>query len=488
MLGQSTATHLVLAATAPAEPSARKRTAPPVAPITRVGTILAGKYRIDALLGEGGCGRVYKATHLALQGSVAIKFLLPAYTSHEVLRERFSREARLLARLCHPGIAAAHDYGEDNGELYLVMEYVAGRQLGLLMLDHQQSGIPIPRIVSITEQILDVLAAAHASAITHRDIKPSNIMLYQDDGGTERLKLLDFGLAFIEDRKRQPRLTGNGQVVGTVFYMAPEQCRGQDVGPPADIYSLGVVLYQMLSGHLPFSGKTPLEVMAQHVRSTPPPLAKLELHHAIPPRLAELAMWALEKSPAARPTAIQFRHALRRAVEDSQKARRDSLSIAPIVCASAPSMQAAASEAKPSKVGTSAPTIEAVVVEHEDSVSWPVVMLWGFSEERASRLRRNLAPHRIEALTWPVEDLPPADLEQEKIQAILVPGDAQATDRLGRLRKGSEHRKTPVLVSDVTDAAMILPLIRAGASDMVLEKTPLEQLSSQVVRLIRRGR
>jgi serine/threonine protein kinase len=251
---ESTGTELVMAATAPAPSPQQKQAAPAAAPVTRLGSILTGKYRIDALLGQGGCGRVYKATHLLLQGTVAIKFLLPAYASHEVLRERFSREARLLAKLCHPGIAAAHDYGEDNGELYLIMEYVAGRQLGLLLVDHQETGISIPRVVSISEQILDVLAAAHACGITHRDIKPSNIMLYQDDGGTERLKLLDFGLAFIAGRTVKPRLTGNGQVVGTVLYMAPEQCRGHVVGPPADIYSLGVVLYQMLTGRLPFTG------------------------------------------------------------------------------------------------------------------------------------------------------------------------------------------------------------------------------------------
>lgn len=141
---------------------------------TRIGTVLLDTYRIEALLGAGGCGRVYRATHVRLQGTVAVKFLLPVWTQHEVLRARFDREARLLARLSHPGIVAAHDYGEDQGELYLVMEYVTGRQLGIIMVEEQQ-GMPVPRILSILEQALDVLAAAHSCGITHRDIKPSDV-------------------------------------------------------------------------------------------------------------------------------------------------------------------------------------------------------------------------------------------------------------------------------------------------------------------------
>jgi len=482
---ESTGTELVMAATAPA-PSL-PRSAPVAAAVSRLGSILAGKYRIDALLGQGGCGRVYRATHLLLQGTVAIKFLLPAYTSHEVLRERLSREARLLAKLCHPGIAAAHDYGEDNGELYLIMEYVAGRQLGLLLVDHQETGIPISSVVSITEQILDVLAAAHACGITHRDIKPSNIMLYQDDGGTERLKLLDFGLAFIEDRKVKPRLTGNGQVVGTVLYMAPEQCRGQVVGPPADIYSLGVVLYQMLTGRLPFPGKTPGDVMGGHVERPPPPIGKLELRHEVPPQLAELAHWALEKNPAARPTAMQFRQALKRAAQETHtKLWRSMLAIAPLLSSKTPDADSDAPIHAHLHDDTA--TVEAVMVQHGDSVSWPLVMLWGFTDDGAQKLRSDLAPHCVQAVHWPVEEPPPPALYYDKIQAIVLAGDAHAIERLVRLRRDNEHRKTPVLVFEVPDEAMVLPLIRAGASDMVMTQAQDDQVSSKVVRMIRRGR
>lgn len=487
MLGHIMAPQQVMEATLPAGGTAR--VAPSASLITRVGTILADKYRIDALLGEGGCGRVYKATHLLLQGTVAIKFLLPAYTTHEVLRERFAREARVLARLCHPGIAAAHDYGEDNGELYLVMEYVAGRQLGLLMTDHQLTGIPIPRIVSITEQILDVLAAAHACGITHRDIKPSNVLLYRDDGGTERLKLLDFGLASIEEQNVKPRLTGSGEVVGTALYMAPEQCSGHPVGHPTDIYSLGVVLYQMLTGRLPFSGKTAYDVMAQHVRAMPPPISKLELPQRVPPRLAQLAMWTLEKSPAARPTAVQFRHELRRAMEDSRNSPRPlSLPIAPLAWAISPASDSLPEYLTWAGVDSGRVSgLDGLVVQHDEPASPRRVALWGHSEAAAAELRVRLKSHRIDALGWPIGD-PPAELGSKEVHAIVIPGDAHATERLLRLRKDSVFRETPVLVSSVADVAQIPALIRAGASDMVLTETSLSQLCSQVMRLIRRRR
>mgnify|MGYP000697516320 CR=1 FL=1 len=357
---------------------------PTAAPVTRVGTVLDGKYYIDALLGEGGCGRVYRATHLMLNATVAVKFLLPASASQGVLRARFEREARLLATLCHPGVAAAHDCGEDQGEPYLIMEFVDGCQLGQLMERERQNGIPIPRVVTIAEQILDILAAAHACGITHRDIKPSNIMLYRDGGGTERLKLLDFGLASIAAQTPQPRLTKNGHVVGTAFYMAPEQCRGQVVGPPADIYSVGIMLYQLLTGRLPFSGVSPIEVMVQHIRATPRAISAKELGHEISPRLAKVIMWALEKSPQARPTAVQLRQALGRAMDSTQASCSGSLCV-PIL--EAPACEADGLFAAPQSAPSISSSSDELAVAGTETASWPVVVLWGFSEQRAHQLR-----------------------------------------------------------------------------------------------------
>lgn len=474
--------ELALAATGPA-PLPRSLSPPSLRPPpfnTRIGTVLRDKYRIEALLGAGGCGRVYRATHTRLQGTVAVKFLLTDKDDSEVRRARFDREAHLLARLSHPGIVAAHDYGEDAGELYLVMEYVTGRQLGLIMTEHRE-GMAFSRVIAIVDQVQEALAAAHSCGVIHRDIKPSNIMLYRDDAGTERLKLLDFGVAFIKGPESQPRLTLQGQVIGTVNYMAPEQCQGQSVGPAADIYSLGVVFYQMLTGRLPFSARTRAEIMRKHIHCAPPPIEP-----EVPARLAALALWALEKSPAVRPTAQQLRHALHQLMTDGDPSLRSASSFTPLLARSSellPSIE----ELPVQEVRSKAPTIEAIVIQAGDTVSMPIVMLWGLTGARLEDLQIGLAMHSVHGIPWLSLDSPPAQ-HGGRVRAVVLPADQHTLERLRALRSQGGYRNTPVLVVDVSDPQLVLSLIRAGASDMALTRTDRESLCHQTLRLIRRMR
>jgi serine/threonine protein kinase len=453
-------------------------------PDPRIGSLFLGKYRIEELLGEGGSGRVYRATHVLLQASVAVKFLLAAWAQQAVFRTRFGREARILAGLCHPGIAAAHDYGEDDGELYLIMEYIAGKHLARAMQE-QRLGLPIARVVNIIEQLLDVLAAAHAGGIVHRDIKPSNIMLYQDAGATERLKLLDFGLALVAEGSGQKRLTRSDQIVGTVYYMAPEQCLGEVVGPAADIYSLGVVLYQMLSGRLPFYSKTPAKTVEQHLHESPPPIDQFGMHREVPPPLAALALWALSKSASARPSAIQLRQALWRAMEPARRLQRTSLPIAPLLTCELPPQESSIPSRDDNPI-----TVEAVVMQTTglDAVVMPRVALWGFTQAQVEHLVRTLWPRKVHGIPWAKFEIPPDQLGGHSVHAVLLPGDQQAVDRLLRLRRSAPHRCTPALVTDVQDGANVLELIRAGASDMTLADTDEDALGTHVVRMVRRKR
>ncbi|MBL9007035.1 MAG: serine/threonine protein kinase [Myxococcales bacterium] len=453
-------------------------------PDPRLGSLLLGKYHIEELLGEGGSGRVYRATHVLLQAPVAVKFLLAAWAQQSVFRTRFGREARILAQLCHPGIPAAHDYGEDEGELYLIMEYVAGRHLARAMQEHRL-GLPIPRVVAIVEQILDVLAAAHSQGIVHRDIKPTNIILYRDDAGGERLKVLDFGLALVDERSGQKRLTRSDQIVGTVYYMSPEQCLGEGVGPAADIYALGVVLYQMLSGRLPFYSQIPAKTVDQHLHEAPPPIDQFGMHREVPPQLAELALWALSKSAAARPTATQLRQALWRAMEPTARLHRTSLPIAPLVACELPVLEPVIPSRDDNPI-----TVEAVVLpaRDHDAVVMPRVALWGYTEAHVEKLVRTLWARKVHGLPWVGFETPPDHLSGFGIASILVPADACVVDRLLKLRQPGPHRYTPVLVTDVTDGANINDLIRAGANDMTLAESDEDVLANHVVRLLRRHR
>src|SRR6185312_8505284 len=223
---------------------------PALPPRIPFGTVVGGRYRIDELLGEGGFGVVFQANQLALDRPVALKLLRPQAFSEDSLA-RFQREALIFQRLDHPNIVRLLDFGNDgpNGSPYLVFELLHGRTLEAML--RARGPLPPARIVRVVSQLLKALMEAHAQGVVHRDLKPANVFLSDFQGEPDFVKIIDFGLAKGEGART---LTQQGGVVGTVAYMAPEQADGRAVGPPADLFAVGLVLSEMASGRPVFAG------------------------------------------------------------------------------------------------------------------------------------------------------------------------------------------------------------------------------------------
>jgi serine/threonine-protein kinase len=264
-----------------------------------IGTTLAGKYRIDARLNEGGMGSVYKGTHVLMDKTVAIKVLRPSLAADEKIVARFSREARAASRISHPNALSVTDIGEDNGIVFLVMEFLSGKTLKHIIRD--EGPLPLPRIVDITRQVGDALAAAHAQGVVHRDLKSENIMLLDTTSVGDHAKVLDFGIAKINepDGEFDGGLTAPNLVIGTPQYMSPEQCsQDSEIDSRSDIYSLGVILYEMLVGHVPFSGESATIVMMKHLQEAVPSV--LDERNDVPPPIGRVVARAMAKVPGNR--------------------------------------------------------------------------------------------------------------------------------------------------------------------------------------------
>ena len=236
-----------------------------------IGKTLAGKYRIDERLKDGGMGMVYRGTHILMDKTVAIKVLRPSLAADEKIVARFSREARAASRISHPNALSVTDFGEDeNGVVFLVMEYLNGKTLKEVI--RENGPMPLARVVDITRQVGDALSVAHSQGVVHRDLKSDNIMLMTTSVG-EHAKVLDFGIAKINEAEGvvDPGLTAPNLVIGTPQYMSPEQCsQTSEIDQRSDIYSFGVILYEMLVGHVPFSGESPTIVMMKQLQEPVP--------------------------------------------------------------------------------------------------------------------------------------------------------------------------------------------------------------------------
>lgn len=260
-----------------------------------VGTTIAGRYLIEEAIGEGGMATVYAAHHRLVDRPCAVKVMNASLAKNEVIRERFRREAKAAQKLAHPNIIEIFDQGETpEGSLYLVMEILNGQTVADLL--EKQSSVPLDRTLSIAIQIARALARAHDLEVIHRDLKPENIFLAEGDDGFDHVKLLDFGIA---RSMQDTRLTGAGEVFGTPQYMAPERITSIDAGPAADLYALGVILYEMLCGTLPFDAADVTTFFIKHLKEMPP--APRTRDPSIPEPIDQLIMELLAKDPKDRP-------------------------------------------------------------------------------------------------------------------------------------------------------------------------------------------
>jgi len=252
---------------------------------TLINTLFDGRYRVVRKLGSGGMADVYLAEDEELGRRVAIKILNDRHANDEQFVERFRREAKNAAGLSHPNIVSIYDRGEAEGTYYIAMEYLDGRSLKELVV--ARGPLPVADAITFTRQVLGALRFAHRKGVVHRDIKPHNVMADADG----RLKVTDFGIA----RAGASQMTEAGSIIGTAQYLSPEQARGAAVDQRSDLYSVGVVLYELLTGTVPFTGETPVEIAMRHLSDTPqPPSIK---RPEIPPDLDMVVLRALAKNP-----------------------------------------------------------------------------------------------------------------------------------------------------------------------------------------------
>lgn len=285
----------------------------PLVPVdSMIGTVLDGRYRLDSLIGVGGMGDVYRATHIHIDTEFAVKLLKPEFVADQTAIKRFQLEAKAAGRIQHPNAVRVTDFGVTPEKIvYLVMELVQGQSLRDLIRSEKR--LETLRAVNIVRQVCGAVEAAHRSGVIHRDLKPDNIII-EPHQILERVKVLDFGIAKLREAKSDSFLTQAGTIIGTPQYMSPEQCQGLSLDPRSDIYSIGILLYEILTGTVPFDGESTLQVVYNQLHVIPRSIK--ELSPDIPEPLAKVIMRALEKEPNDRQSsAIELSEELKQAVK-----------------------------------------------------------------------------------------------------------------------------------------------------------------------------
>ena len=308
--------------------------------------VFSGRYELTHLVARGGMAQVYRARDRLLDRPVALKVLFPELSVDRAFVERFRREAQAAANLSHPNIVPVFDWGEDSGTYYIVMEYVDGQPLSQAL----RTGGPLPasRVAQIGARVADALAYAHRHGVVHRDVKPGNVLLTDD----EQVKVTDFGIA--RAMNTEESLTQTGAVMGTATYFSPEQAEGVGVDARSDIYSLGVVLFEMVAGRPPFLGDSPVAVASKHVREQPPVLH--DLSPSVPPALEAIITKAMAKSADLRyQSAADLRADLQRFADGRQVAAADPATTAMLAAAAAAAATAAGGSGDASRTGVLAP-------------------------------------------------------------------------------------------------------------------------------------
>jgi eukaryotic-like serine/threonine-protein kinase len=254
--------------------------------------VLGDRYQLLDLIGRGGMATIYRARDIRMDRVVAVKVLREAYNADQKFVTRFQREAKAASALQHPNIVQVYDYGQTDGNYYIVMELVEGTDLSRYLC--YRGVLDIDRVVIIAHDVALGLGAAHRRRIVHRDVKPQNVLIGCDGS----IQLTDFGIVSVYQDMNAERLTTSGMTLGTVQYFAPEQAQGEIVSPAADVYALGIVMYEMLTGHTPFDGDSAVAVALQHIRDQPTPPS--QFNPSIPAALEEIILRCLEKLPEMR--------------------------------------------------------------------------------------------------------------------------------------------------------------------------------------------
>lgn len=453
-------------------------------PSTRIaaGEIIDGKFRVERVLGVGGMGVVVAARQLGLERRVALKLVRASSAdgADGGRIARFLREARAVARLRSEHVARVLDVATHAGTPYIVMEYLEGADLASLL--RERGALPVSDAVDYLLQACEAIAEAHSRGIVHRDLKPENVMLLEAGDRTDHVKVLDFGIALMDDREGGDRLTATDAVQGTPLYMSPEQCRGRDVGPPTDIYAIGAMLYEMLAGLTPFVGRSVVDVMAQHMFMTPPSISERSGRMDTPAELERLAMWALAKRAEDRPTATQFRDALAAMARGAGTAQ---------VAARSHEERIRAMALSRNERGLPVPdaALSPTLLRAADNVmedGRPLVLLAGFSPEESHQLAGALSVQGIDARPWTREEVP-AKVDANVVRAVVLAGP-KAAAQLAAARANKETARLPILVADIRTATDTPALVRAGASDVALASIGDDVLGAKLWRLIRRGR
>lgn len=320
-----------------------------------------GEYVIVDRIGSGGMGSVYKADQPSMNRLVAIKVLHSRFANRDDLVARFRREARAMSQLAHPNTARVYKYGElDDGAVYFVMDYLEGKNLAHEVREH--GPMEPDRAINIMVQVCGALEEAHRAGIVHRDLKPENVFLTTQAGTADFPKVLDFGLAKMSEKQMgrgSMMFTQQGMVFGTPEFMSPEQAQGETIDARSDIYSLALILYELLTGKLPFDAKSPLDIMKAHVKDAPIKLSERIPGKTFVPELDAVVLKALAKKPNDRyTTAVDFAEAL-----------KGCLGEALLTTAARRAVPSRPSPAKPASVR---PAVSAAPVDHDDPPQVPL--------------------------------------------------------------------------------------------------------------------
>ncbi|MGE0548604.1 MAG: protein kinase [Kofleriaceae bacterium] len=272
-----------------------------------LGREIAGRYRIVSKLGEGGMGAVFRAEQISLKRAVAVKLLRPEVAASPLLLRRFNAEAEAVAKLSHPNTVNIYDFGQDtDGTLFIAMEYIEGTSLRSVI--HREAPLPLRRSLAIVSQVAASLVDAHGHSIVHRDLKPDNVMLQERGRMRDVVRVLDFGIAKLRDENRatQMAMTQAGDMLGTPAYMAPEQIRAEHVDGRTDIYALGCMLYEMITGRMPHDAPTVMALLSKHLLDQPVPPSQRRPDLGLSPQVDHLIMSAMAKEPSARPPTMEL--------------------------------------------------------------------------------------------------------------------------------------------------------------------------------------